>query len=303
MSHEPMDLEALKLFVTVVRRGSFAEAARETDLDPSSVSRVIAGLEVELGLRLFQRSTRRMSLTEAGGLYLARVEPLIEELECARTEARDVGASPTGTLRLTASVTFGQTVIVPLLPEFRARHPALKLDAIFTDANVGLVAERIDLAIRLAPSVEGDVIATRLMATRYRVVASASYMARAPALETPSDLGRHSCLLFPFRTFRSRWTFKDAEGGTQDVAIQGDVTLSTAVALRDAALLGLGPALLPHWLVDADIGSGRLVDLFPDHAVTATTFDTAAWLVYPSRSYLPNKVRVMIDFLKERLSR
>jgi DNA-binding transcriptional LysR family regulator len=274
------------------------------------VSRAIADLEVELGLRLFQRTTRSMTLTEAGELYLTRVEPLIEELARAREAAAQVSGAltgaligaPRGLLRLTASVTFGQMRIVPLLGAFRARYPDLQVEGVFTDANVDLVADRIDLAIRLAPVVEGDVIAAKLMDTRYRVVASPGYLAAHPPIARPTDLSAHKVLLFTIKAFRTRWLFRDPGGREQAVPISGDITLSPAGSLLAAALAGLGPALLPDWLVDDAIAAGSLVRLLPDHAVTATTFDTGAWLVYPSRAYLPNKVRVMADFLREKLA-
>jgi DNA-binding transcriptional LysR family regulator len=259
----------------------------------------MAALETELGARLFQRSTRRVALTEAGELFLGKVEPLVTELDGALDEARQVSAEPAGTLRLTASVTFGQLCIVPLIPEFRQRHPGVKLDCIFTDENLDLVANRIDLAIRLAPTVEGDLVAARLMDTPYRVVASPAYLSSAPPLRSPADLAGHSCLLPPYQVFRPNWLFKDMQGHVTEVPVQGDVTLSTFTALRDLTVLGLGPALLPYWLVAGLLRDGVLVDLFSDYAATATTFDTAAWIVYPSRAYLPRKVRVMVDFLKD----
>lgn len=293
-----MDLTAVRLFVTVVRRGSFAAAAREADLDPSAVSRTIAGLERELGVRLFQRSTRRLTPTEAGERWFARVEALADEFDRAADEARGVAAGPTGVLRLTASVSFGQRVIVPLLPWLRARHPALAVEAILTDATLDLIAERIDLAVRLAPTVEGDLIVTRLMDTRYRVVAAPGWVAAAGPLGTPADLACHDCLLLPLRGYRSQWLFRDRAGRVETVPVRGGVVLSPAVALRDAAIAGMGPALLADWLVDEDVAAGRLVRLFPEHDVTATTFDTAAWLVYPSRRHVPAKVRAAIEVLR-----
>jgi DNA-binding transcriptional LysR family regulator len=305
-----MEINSLELFAAVARRGSFAGVAKDRNVDPSSVSRAIADLEAELGLRLFQRTTRSMTLTEAGDLYLARVEPLIEELARAREAAAQVSGAltgaltgaPRGLLRLTASVTFGQMRIVPLLGAFRARYPDLQVEGVFTDANVDLVADRIDLAIRLAPVVEGDVIAAKLMDTRYRVVATPGYLATHPPIARPTDLSAHKVLLFTIKAFRTRWLFRDPDGREQAVPIFGDITLSPAGSLLAAALAGLGPALLPDWLVDDAIAAGSLVRLLPDHAVTATTFDTGAWLVYPSRAYLPSKVRVMADFLREKLA-
>ena len=177
-------------------------------------------------------------------------------------------------MRLTASVTFGQKRIVPLLAEFRALYPDLKVEGAFTDAVVDLIAERIDLAIRLAPTIEADLIATKLMDTRYRVVASPSYLAASARLARPSDLCRHRCVLFNLRPYRTCWTFRNLAGQIEDVPIEGDIVLAPASAIRDAALAGLGPALLPDWLVDEDIEAGRLVAAFPKYAVTATTFDT-----------------------------
>lgn len=296
-----MNLPDLTLLQDVARAASFAAVARARGVDPSQVSRTVAQIEETLGLRFFQRTTRRLSLTEEGEAYLTRALPLVEELARLTTEVRTERAQPSGTLRLTASVTFGQRVIVPHLAAFRARYPQVAIEAIFTDANLDLVADRIDLAIRLAPAVEGDLIAARLMDTRYRVVAAPAYLARHPAPARPEDLRDHRALLFPFRPYRTRWTFRQGTSVTE-VLVAGDITLSPAGALRDAALAGLGPALLPDWLVDADRRAGALVRLLPDWDVTATTFDTGAWAVYPSRSFLPAKVRAMIDFLRAVLS-
>jgi DNA-binding transcriptional LysR family regulator len=251
---------SLGLFVDVAHRLSFAAVAKDRDLDPSSVSRAIAELEAELGFRLFQRTTRTMTLTEAGALYLARIEPVVAEIADARDAAAQVVGKPRGTLRMTASVTFGQTRIVPLLGEFRALYPDLKVECLFTDANVDLVAERMDLAVRLAPAVEGDLIAAKLMDTRYRVVASPAYLASHPPLHQPADLGRHRVLLFNLRSFRNRWLFRNAAGDVEAVPIDGDITLSPAGSLLEAAAAGLGPALLPDWLVDTTIAAGRLIE-------------------------------------------
>lgn len=294
-----MNLAALDLFADVARRGGFAAVAKERNLDPSSVSRAIAELEAELGLRLFQRTTRKVSLTEAGARYLSGVEPLLDELARAHEAAMATVDAPRGTLRLTASASFGERWVVPRMKAFRERYPELRVEGLFTDDNVDLVADRIDLAIRLGPTVEGDLVATKLMATHFRVVASPRYLAAAPPLREPADLARHRCILFNLRLFRSRWLFRDTRGRTFEVPVDGDLVLAPAASLRAAVLDDLGPALLADWLVADDLASGRLVDPLPAWSATATTFDTGAWLVYPSRTYLPLKVRVMIDFLKE----
>jgi len=294
-----MNRNELRLLADVATLGSFAAAAENRNVDASSVSRTIAALEARIGVRLFQRTTRSMKLTEAGADLLARVGPLMEEIERAEAEARGLTSTPRGALRLTASVSFGQSRIVPLLPAFQAQYPGLRVECLFTDAMVDLVAERVDLAVRLAPAVEGDLIASKLMDTHNRVVASPGYLTAAPRLKRPRDLTNHRCLLFNTRDFHSLWLFRNKQGAVEDVSIGGDYIIAPASSLRDAAIAGLGPALLDDWLVSAELKAGKLVDVFPRHAVTATTFETAAWLVYPSRSYLPGKVRAMIDFLKE----
>lgn len=296
-----MDVNALQLFVEVAQCLSFSEVARRRRVEPSSVSRSVALIEGELGERLFHRTTRKLSLTEAGALYLARIEPLVMQLDDARQEVRSVGRSPTGTVRLSASVAFGQLCIVPLLTAFSKRYPGLTLELLLSDANTDLVRDQVDLAVRLAPGIDANVIVSKLFDTRYLVVASPGWLAANP-LSKPDDLRRHSALRFTLAGFRDRWLFRDAGGEVIAVPVDGKFLISSALGLRKAALAGLGPAMLADWMTNDDIREGRLVDCFPASQVTATEFDTAAWLIYPSRSFLPAKVRVTIDFLREQLA-
>ncbi len=301
-----MDALALKTFVDVARLGSFAYAARELDLDPSSISRTVAALEAELGVRLFQRTTRKLSLTEAGHLYLARIAPLVDELERARDEAlaisKGINNQAQGTLRMTSSVAFGVTQLAPLLPVFHSQHPQLKVELLLTDNNLNLINDRIDLAVRLGSQFEGDAVLTKLMRTRYRVCASRSYIAQHGALHSPTDLAKHRCLLLTLPEFRHEWHFKDGKGKIQNVSVDGDIIISSPLALRCCAIDGMGPVLLTDWLANEAIADGTLVDLFPHLQATATSFDTGVWLLYPTRAHLPLKVRVMVDFLKSKFA-
>jgi DNA-binding transcriptional LysR family regulator len=293
-----MNASDAHLLVDIARRGSFAEAARARGVDPSSVSRTVASIEGELGFRLFQRATRRVALTEAGEIYIRRIETIAEEFEHARDEALAISAGPAGVLRMTATVAFGETIIVPLLPRFRAAFPKVELDLVLTDTQLDLVADRIDLAVRLGAEVSGDLVVSKLMDTAYHVCASPDYLAREGHLDSPEQLANRDCLLVALPGFRSCWKFRNGAGGTIEVPVRGSVVMSGALALRTLALTGMGPALLADWLVGDDLASGRLLDLFPGYRVAATTFETAVWLLYPSRSFLPGKVRAMIDFLK-----
>jgi DNA-binding transcriptional LysR family regulator len=176
----------------------------------------------------------------------------------------------------------------------------VQLELLFDGANLDLVADRIDIAIRLAPNYQPNVIGVKLFETRYRVVASPDYIKREGAPKRPADISARSCVLFPMPEFRTRWLFRRGQK-ISEARVAGNLVLSTASAIKQAALAGLGPALLPQWLIDEDLAAKRLVDLFPAYQVAATTFDTAAWLLYPSREYLPRKVRLAIDFFRERL--
>ncbi|MEM8654078.1 MAG: LysR family transcriptional regulator [Pseudomonadota bacterium] len=295
-----MDTDALRTLQLIAQHQSFAAVARVLDVDPSSVSRTVAGAEAQLGLRLFQRSTRRLTLTEAGALYLDRIGPLLDDLDLARDAAAEISTQPSGRVRLTASVAFGQEMIVPLLHDLRDALPEIALELILSDQAVDLVAGQIDLAIRLAPAPKGDLISARLRDTRYRVVASPGYVAAYGAPAEPAALADHDCLRMTLPDYRADWRFHRDDANAV-VAVGGPILISNALALRAAARDGLGPALLADWMTDGDVQSGALIDLFPDHKVTATTFDTGAWLLYPSRAYLPVKVRAVIDFLRARL--
>lgn len=296
-----MDLADLHLFLDVAQRGSFAAVARDRDVDASSISRAIAALEADLGVRLFHRTTRSMALTEAGEVYRDRLSALLGDLARARDEIAALSGEAVGVVRLTASMAFGEARIVPLLPAFRRSFPRLALDLVLTDRNLDLVAERIDLAVRLGSGFSADVIGAKLFDTRYRVVASPEHPCAAGRLTHPRELANESCLLLALPDFRSRWRFRQ-NGDITESRVRGDIIISSPLALRSAARAGLGPALLPHWLIDQDVRDGLLVDLFPDFEAAAASFDTAAWLLYPSRSFQPRKVRLVIEFLRHALA-
>jgi len=297
-----MDLRQLKAFVDVAQYGSFAAVAREFDVDPSIVSRTIASLERELGVRLLQRTTRKLALTEAGAAYHDRVRAVLHGLDHANDAARTSAGKVAGLVRVTSSIAFGQAVFVPLLRALHERHPQLQLDLVLTDKVLDLVAERVDLAVRFGPTMDDStMVAQPLVRTRYRVCASPDYVARHGHPANPSDLARHDCPRIPLPGFRTQWGFRAPDGTSQTIDVKGWLVLSNFQALHQAALDGLGPALLADWLAGSDLEAGRLVDLFPRHEVSATGFDSAVWLVYPSRTQLPWRVRAVVEFLKENI--
>lgn len=298
-----MELISLKTALLVRDLGSFAAAARILDLDASSVSRVVAQIENDIGFRLFQRSTRSLAPTGEGEVYLNRVAPLIEELEAAGEEARATAISPRGTLRMTASISFVQECLMPILPAFREKYPDIEIDLLASDSNLDLQADGIDLAVRFGPNPKGDLIVTKLMTTSYRIVASPDYIEKHGPVSDPNDLSDRECLRFALPGFRTFWQFRQGKGDPFQVSVGGATMFSNALSIRSAARLGMGVALLPIMLVERDLEKGALIDLLPEYRCAANSFETAAWLLYPSRSYLPQKVRVMIDFLKAEYGR
>lgn len=303
--HQHMNTGDLQILMQVVRSGSYAAAARELGIDPSVVSRAIKALEGDLGARLFQRTTRKVSLTEAGGVFTERLAPLLEELQQARDAATDSTAEIRGTLRLSVTNTFGLSRVVPLLPTFCNAYPQLDIELMLTEAVVDLVAERIDVAVRLGVMHDSALVAVPLVKLKYRVVASPDWLARQTTkIRCPKDLEQVRCVTFALPGFRDRWLFrplKDLSVAQEAVHIKPRAIISNGLALRECVLQGMGPSLLPDWLIDGDLASGAMVNLFPKFEVATSDAAPAAWAVYPSRSYMPAKVRVFIDFLRQSL--
>ncbi|MEO0990926.1 MAG: substrate binding domain-containing protein, partial [Pseudomonadota bacterium] len=225
------------------------------------------------------------------------IAPLLEGLTAARDTALAGERAPEGQIRLTASVAFGTVCLVPHIAAFRASYPGIDLELMLSDAPLDLLSNGVDIALRLAPAPKGDLVTLRLRRTRYRVVASPRYLAQNRSPKAPEDLRTHLCLHYALPEFGPVWRFR--KGGKEDEVRTGrGPAISSALALREAAKAGLGPALLADWLIHDHLADGRLIDLFPDHEATATSFDTGAYLLYPSRSHLPARARVTIDFLR-----
>lgn len=298
-----METATLQLFVEVLQQGSFAQVARIRNMAPSSVSRTIAKLEAELGIRLFQRSTRKLEPTEAGIIYFEEIFPLLDRLETAKQIATDVHYQPQGKLRVTVGSAFAQMQIVPLLPEFTAAYPKLFLDLILTDAYLDLIEERIDLAVRLGTLQDSSYIAKRLRKMSFYICASPQYLNKCKTPKIPQDLASHNCLLFPRANYSLNWLFRDRTQKITEIPIKGRYLLTDSLAIRQCAIAGMGLALLPDWLVNDDFDSGHLVRLFADYEVTATNYESSIWLLYPSRVYLPSKTKVLIDYLSAKLGR
>ncbi|KVF32830.1 LysR family transcriptional regulator [Burkholderia vietnamiensis] len=288
---------ALRAFVEVAEAGGFSSAGRRLELAASSVVRAVDALEASLGTVLFNRTTRQVTLSDAGVVYYARAKRVLEELADADALVADRGSEPSGPLRVSVPVAYGLRRIAPHVAALLARHPKLDIDLQLTDERVDLVTSRIDVAIRLgdaAPS--ADVVARPLGTFRRHVVASPGHLDAHGTPATPGDLVDHACLRFHFGVDQQAWTFVGAQGTTQ-VVVAGRLKSNHSEVLREAALDGAGIALLPDWLVDADVEAGRLRRLFDDYDVTPGAARAVITALYLPNQRGSKRVAAFIDFV------
>lgn len=295
-----MDTNQLGIFVEVMRRGSFAAVARERNVDPATITRAISALEDRLKLRLFQRTTRKIEPTDAARVYFERVEPILEELQRAELSATDIANKPQGILRISCPVSFAQLNITPLLAEFALRYPELNYELVLTDTVLDMITEHVDVAIRIGPLADSSMICHRLAAMDMRVCATPQYLSTYGHPKKPEDLTQHHCLQLTLPGFtRSNWRFTDKKT-SREIAVKETLRTSNAIALKQCALNHMGIILQATWSVGRELREGTLLDLFPHYTVTSAMSEAAAWAIYPSRNYTPQKVKLFIEFLKEK---
>lgn len=294
-------LLALKMFVQTVDSKGFSSAARQLGLATSSVTRMIDGLEAELGAVLLNRSTRQVTLSDAGSAYYLKAREILNAMADADASVTDRGDAPTGQLRISVPVAFGRRLISPHIGAFLLRYPDLELDMTLSDDIVDLLGERIDLSIRLGTAAAMDGVVSRPIGTfRRRVVASPEYLGTRGSPRQPIDLLQHDCMRFSYGPSQQVWTFQE-NGEEVRVSVDGRFKSNNAEVLREVALAGGGVALLPDWLVSEDIESGRLTSLFESFVVNPNSASSAI-----SALYLPNyrgsrRVNAFIEFLGELL--
>ncbi len=293
-----MDISNLmQVFVRTVDQGSFSAAARTLGLSPSAVSRQIGGLEDNLGVRLLNRTSRHVTLTEEGKEFYARCARIAAEIDEVQELVAGMSHKVQGTLRVAATVAFAKSRLLPLFPEFLKRYPDLTLHLELSDRPVDLVAEGIDVAIRFTEQIDDDsLVARRLAPNRRVIVAAPSYLQRHGTPQAPDDLLQHNCLRLYSVSRWNDWEFEQ-DGRTRHVEVGGNFEANSADAVYHAALAGLGIARLSLYLVCDDLRSGRLVRVLPEY-----THDKAELLaVFPHRRNLSPKVRAFVDFLVEQL--
>jgi DNA-binding transcriptional LysR family regulator len=287
----------LMVFNAVVKHGNYARAAADVSLSPSGVSRIITRLEERLGARLVQRTTRKLSLTETGAAFHARTSQILQDLADAEADVQKTVLQPKGTLKVTASIVFGQLYLAPMLGELLGRFPELSVDLTLTNRYVDLVEEGMDLAVRIGTLADSRLIARRLCVNRRVLVASPAYLRQRGTPVCPADLGRHQCMVFTGFPKPCEWKLI-GPAGPVSVTINGRVITNNIETLTSAAKQGLGITVGATLTVAPALLSGELVRVLGDYEFE----ETAVSVVYTSSRQLSTKIRAVVDFLAERIT-
>ncbi|MGC1776429.1 MAG: LysR family transcriptional regulator [Xanthobacteraceae bacterium] len=288
----------LSAFVAVAEHKNFRKAAAQLEMSPSGLSQTIHSLEERLGVRLFNRTTRSVALTEAGEHLLADTQPVLDGIDKAIESVNAYRDKPSGMLRLSASRLAATLLIGPVLPQFLAKYPDIKLEVAADDTHSDIVSSRFDAGIRVGERIEKDMIAVRLLDDqRLTAVASPAYLERHPGPLTPEDLHAHNCvrLRSDWDGSIQSWHFENASRRV-DVAVEGTLILNDWHLVMNAVLEGMGVGYLPALLISAHLADGRLVELLGDWC----GHPSAPFLYYPSRRQIPGALRAFIDFMRAR---
>lgn len=289
-------LGAIALFNRVAEAGSFAEAARLANLSTSTVSRRVSELEAWVGATLIHRTTRKLSLTEAGRAFHARSRDILLDLEEARTLAGQVQDEPSGLVRISMPASLERHVVVAAAL-FQGRWPKVEFNLVSSDRKVDLVAEGFDLALRAGRLRDSTMRVRKIAEVRRRLCASPAYLASAPPLARPADIERHACLILSRTESERLWRFRDGDAVAEVRASAGFVANSGNM-LAEAARCGRGLLLSPDWMLGPLIASGELVELLPGHPPDPER--SALYAVHPYQRFIPPQVRFFIDFLTAR---
>ncbi|MCK9535525.1 MAG: LysR substrate-binding domain-containing protein [Pseudomonas sp.] len=285
--------EGIAEFVSVAETHSFTLAAKKLGVSTAHVSRQINALESRLATKLLQRTTRKVSVTEIGTIYYQRCRQLLDDLDDAEHTISNLQNKPTGRLKITAPVTYGEVIIAPLINNFITRYPDLNVQMLLSNQTMDLIAEGYDLAIRQGKLDDSSMMAKRLASRTLYLCATPAYLAEHGEPSQLADLNQHNCL----QGSLDHWRFQE-KGKTRNIQISGNLRCNSGRTLVDAALKGLGIVQLPGEYVLAHIHNGQLVALLEQHR----TPDEGVWAIYPHNRHLLPKVRMLIDYLEQELS-
>jgi DNA-binding transcriptional LysR family regulator len=285
-----------RAFLQVAESGSFSAASIKMDVSVATVARQVNSLEAELGVKLMNRSTRALSLTEAGMLYAERIRDVMSDLDALKREVASYQKDVKGLLRVHLRRSVGSQVIVPALPDFMRAHPDVKLEVTLTDERADLVAQGIDVAVWLGELQESRLIARKLSPGNRVICCSPAYAETHGLPKTPQELPQHNCIVYLAKSYDSSWRLTSG-GKTTSVDVSGNLKSESSAVLLVSALNGLGLAMLQEAMVRKAIASGELINVFPNYQVSSTNTVVGLYAVYSGRKKLTAKSRAFIDFL------
>lgn len=296
-------LIAMRTFVRVVQTGNFSAAAREQNSSQANVSKRVLGLESLLGAKLLTRTSRELSLTDMGSEYYQKCLVILAELDEADAAVRSEAASPKGTLKIAAPIALARLVLAPLVKAFIEQYPEIKIDIAASDAQIDLIAQGIDIAIRAKKLEDSSLVARHLFDNPMLLVASPDYLQQRGIPNAPEELKHHNCIVYSLLSSINIWRFsKKAKEGEKDkefsVPVTGNFQSSNGDTNLEVALTGLGIVQLPIWMIDEHIKSGRLTQVLTDYKAVSIPLNA----IYPQNRYVPLKVRCFVDFLKKQLA-
>jgi len=297
MEQSMINLNDMLLFARVVDSGTFTAASDFMDIPKSTISRRVSHLEKQLGTRLLERTTRRLRLTEAGAVYYQHCQRVIFEAESAEASVNQLLGKPTGTLRVNTSITIGQHLIAPILPEFLQTYPEINIQLLTTNRIVNLIEEGFDIVIRAGTMLNSSLISKYLGATKMNLYASHSYLEEVGEPKTPEDLSNHRCLIMSNNDTNFFWRLTNGKM-EREIPIQCKVSVYDFTILRHLAYKNIGIALLPSYLVIEEPFSLNLVQILKPWTSPGVEFHA----VYPSRQGITPKTRVFLDFIAEKFT-
>ena len=291
-------LDGFKTVIAVVETGSFTAAAERLGMSKALVSKYVGEIEKQLGIRLFNRSTRRLSLTEAGSRYYQGALSLSNEYAQLVDTVTGEQTNPRGLIRISTSVTFGDTVLAPKLPLFLEQYPDLKVEVQLTDRKIDMLEEGIDVVIRIGSVDDSTLIAKQINQFPLTLCASPAFIKKQGRPHKVSDLQDINCIVDSNFRIGKQWPFTDKNGHSQTITINSNVSVNSPRSVRALAIAGAGIALVPKFIVQEALDQGVLVEVLPEY----NTLSFGLFAIYPHRRYLPQKVRCFIDFLTEEFS-
>lgn len=286
----------LHYFNCVVETGSISQASRVFDVQPSSISRQLVALEQELGIRLLNRTTRKIGLTEAGQTYYQYSRRIVAELDEANRAVNDLQQNPQGNLKISMTVGFGESCVLPLIPAFIAQYPAVNIELELTERVVDLVEDNVDIAIRSGRLPDSNLIARKLAANNFLLCASPQYLAQYGLPDSPQSLANFNCIRYGYARWRDWFVINDKP---EKLTIAHSLTVNSVNGQKQLILQHAGLALIPLWAVTDELKSGQLTQVLREYEFSPQEEISSTYAIYLKRELVPAKIRVFLDFLHQ----